>query len=203
MKTLYIHSDYLEYTVKKSTPVADQISEEEKQGRFEEVLVAFISVEKQDEEDLEGIARRAVDDLLEVAKKVKAEKVVLYPYAHLSSSLSSPDAGKKMLRTMEAMIKETGVEVHRVPFGWYKAFKISCKGHPLSELSREIRIPGKKVEVEQFDPSALLKQISKSRLSKGNLKENDHRIIGQTPGPVHVLRRRHRAWCSGIPKAWS
>jgi threonyl-tRNA synthetase len=78
MKTLYIHSDYLEYTVKKSTPVADQITEEEKQGRFEEVLIDFISVEKQDEEDLEGIARRAVDDLLEVAKKVKAERVVLY-----------------------------------------------------------------------------------------------------------------------------
>ena len=27
----------------------------------------------------------------------------------------------------------------RSPFGWYKAFKLSCKGHPLSELSREIR----------------------------------------------------------------
>jgi len=32
--------------------------------------------------------------------------------------------------------------VKRSPFGWYKAFTISCKGHPLSELSREI-IPGK------------------------------------------------------------
>ncbi|MDW5562816.1 MAG: threonine--tRNA ligase [Methanomassiliicoccus sp.] len=180
MKTLYIHSDYLEYAVKKRTPVADQITDQEKQGRWEEVLIDFISVEKQDEEDLEGIAQRAAADVLEVAKKVGAERIVLYPYAHLSSSLSSPDAGKKMLRTMESLLQNEGVEVHRAPFGWYKAFKMSCKGHPLSELSREIRVTAKKqVEVEDFDPAVLLKQVSKSKLSKGDLKENDHRIIGQ------------------------
>src|SRR5690606_36270291 len=70
-------------------------------------------------------------------------------------------------------------EVHRVPFGWYKAFKISCKGHPLSELSREIRVEGEKVESEDVDPSTLLKKIAKSRLSKEKLKDNDHRILGQ------------------------
>jgi threonyl-tRNA synthetase len=180
MKTLYIHSDYLEYAVKKRTPVADQITDQEKQGRWEEVLIDFISVEKQDEEDLEGIAQRASADVLEVARKVGAEKIVLYPYAHLSSSLSSPDAGKKMLRTMEALLLKEGVEVHRAPFGWYKAFKMSCKGHPLSELSREIRVTAKKqVEVENFDPAQLLKQVSRSKLYKGDIKENDHRIIGQ------------------------
>ncbi len=179
MRTLYIHSDYLEYAVKKPTPVADQITEEEKQGRFEEVLVAFISVEKEDEADPEAVAKKVTDDLAQVAKKVGAETIVLYPYAHLSSSLSSPDVGKKMLRTMESMLLEAGMKVHRVPFGWYKAFKVSCKGHPLSELSREIRIGPKKVEGEKFDAPQLLKQISKSKLSKGDLKENDHRIIGQ------------------------
>jgi len=71
------------------------------------------------------------------------------------------------------------VKVHRAPFGWYKSFKISCKGHPLSELSREMRLEAKKVEVEKYDPSVMLKQISKTKLSKGDLKENDHRIIGQ------------------------
>ena len=137
MKALYIHADYIEFSVKKPTPIAEQIGDEQKQGRFEEALVAFISVEKQDEDKIESVAREATDDLKQVAGKVEARRIVLYPYAHLSSSLSSPDVGKKMLRTMEQMLADQGIEVHRAPFGWYKAFTVSCKGHPLSELSRE------------------------------------------------------------------
>ena len=179
MKTLYIHSDYLEFTVKKATPVAEQITEEQKGGRFDELLIAFISVEKQDEESPEAVVQKAVEDLEDVAKKVKSRRIALYPYAHLSSSLGAPDTAKKILRAMEEALVQKDYEVHRVPFGWYKAFKISCKGHPLAELSREIRIEGKKAESEDIDPAALLKNISKSKLSKEKLKENDHRIIGQ------------------------
>ena len=69
---------------------------------------------------------------------VGAQRILLYPYAHLSKSLSRPEAGINMLQTMGSMLREEGMEVHCAPFGWYKAFKISCKGHPLSELSREI-----------------------------------------------------------------
>lgn len=135
MKTLYIHADYLEFNVKKATPVAEDITDDEKQGRFEEALVAFISVEKRDEDNPDAVARAAAKDIAETAEKVGAERVVLYPYAHLSSSLSSPNVGKSVMKKIEELLDG---DVHRVPFGWYKAFKISCKGHPLSELSREI-----------------------------------------------------------------
>jgi threonyl-tRNA synthetase len=51
------------------------------------------------------------------------------------------------------VLKEKEVEVGRAPFGWYKSFKISCKGHPLSELSRDFEgkeaAPERKGE-EQF-----------------------------------------------------
>ena len=94
MKTLYIHADYLEFNVKKATPVAEDITDEEKQGRFEEVLVAFISVEKRDEDNPDAVAKAAAKDIKETAETVGAERIVLYPYAHLSSSLSSPSVGK-------------------------------------------------------------------------------------------------------------
>ncbi len=48
------------------------------------------------------------------------------------------------------------VVVKRAPFGWYKAFSLSCKGHPLSELSRTIvpvegaAAPKKEIEHEFF-----------------------------------------------------
>jgi len=138
MRTLYIHADYMEYEVKKPTSMAEEIDESKKCGRAEEVLVAFIAVEKQDETKVLQVAEEAASDILETKDKVKAARILLYPYAHLSSHLSDPVTGKNMLAMIERILIDAGVEVTRAPFGWYKAFTISCKGHPLSELSREI-----------------------------------------------------------------
>jgi len=138
MRTLYIHADFMEFEVKKPTPMAEPITDLEKTGRMDEVLVAFITVEKDDRDRLQAVATQASNDIIETAKKVGAERIMLYPYAHLSPELSDAETGKKMLREMERSVSESGWQVHRAPFGWYKSFKISCKGHPLSELSREI-----------------------------------------------------------------
>ena len=138
MRSLYIHADFMEFEAKKPTPVAEEITEEQKKGRLEEVLVAFITVEKRDEGKIPLVVSEAASDLVETLEKTGAQRVMLYPYAHLSSELSDPQTGKEMLKALEVELKEKGVEVLRAPFGWYKAFRISCKGHPLSELSREI-----------------------------------------------------------------
>ncbi|HQQ25653.1 MAG TPA: threonyl-tRNA synthetase editing domain-containing protein, partial [Methanomassiliicoccales archaeon] len=138
MRTLYIHADFMEFEVKKPTPLAEAITDQEKTGRMDEVLVAFLTVEKKDQDRFEAVASQASADIMETAKKVGAERIMLYPYAHLSAELSDAETGKKVLREMERLVSEAGWPVHRAPFGWYKAFKISCKGHPLSELSREI-----------------------------------------------------------------
>ncbi len=138
MRTLYIHADYMEYDLKKQTPVAEEASEDQKHSRMEEVLVAFITVEEQDQGKIGAVAKQAALDLEKTSQQVGAERVMLYPYAHLSPSLSDPETGKQMMRKMESLLAEKGMEVKRAAFGWYKAFRISCKGHPLSELSREI-----------------------------------------------------------------
>jgi threonyl-tRNA synthetase len=137
MKALYIHADYMEFEVKKPTPVAEKIDEAHQKGRLDEVLVAFITVEKKDEGKVPQVVEEASADLVDVMTKVKAERVMLYPYAHLSPELSDPATGVEMMKALEARLKEMDVEVVRAPFGWYKAFRLSCKGHPLSELSRD------------------------------------------------------------------
>ncbi|WP_456469396.1 threonine--tRNA ligase [Archaeoglobus sp.] len=131
MKLLLIHADYMEYEVKKKTKLAEPF--DGKGERVEEVLVAFTSVEKGDDEE---VARKAAAEIREVARKVGTERIMIYPYAHLSSNLADADTAVRLLKILEAELSD--FEVHRSPFGWYKAFKISCKGHPLSELSREI-----------------------------------------------------------------
>ncbi len=139
MQILLIHSDYIEYETKKSTPVAEKIEDELKKGRMEEALTVFTAVEKGDEENIDLAVEKTVHEIKKVTEQVKTNRVMLYPYAHLSSNLSSPKTAVEALKKIEELLKKESFEVKRAPFGWYKSFTIKCKGHPLSELSRTIR----------------------------------------------------------------
>lgn len=141
MQLLLIHSDYMSYEAKKSTPVAEDIDELLKTGRMEDNLTAFVAVESVDENDPEGSIKKATETIKEVTSQVNTSRVMLYPYAHLSSDLASPKAAVSILRGIEELMG-ADLEVKRAPFGWYKSFEISCKGHPLSELSRSIKPDG-------------------------------------------------------------
>ncbi|MBN2111378.1 MAG: threonine--tRNA ligase [Methanosarcinaceae archaeon] len=144
MQLLLIHSDYIEYDVKKSTPVAEKIEESFRSGRLDEALAAFMAVEKGDESAVDEIISRTVAEIRNVAGQVKAENIMIYPYAHLSPNLSSPKTAVSVLKSVEKELSGD-FNVKRAPFGWYKAFRISCKGHPLSELSRSIVPEGKSI----------------------------------------------------------
>lgn len=154
MRILLIHSDYLNYNVKNKTPVAEEIEDAKKQGAFDESLVVFTAVEKDDENNPQGIVKNLVKEVIKTNDQVKAENIVLYPYAHLSSSLSSPKVAVQVLKDAEEVLDAEGLNVKRVPFGWYKAFEISCKGHPLSELSRTITAEEEDEEEVEKKPSS-------------------------------------------------
>lgn len=141
MRVLLIHSDLFEYRVEsKAIDTAEDIEDEQKVSQMEEVLVAFCTVEKDDESAVDEIAKRSAEEIIEVSERVKAERIMVYPYAHLSSSLASPNIAIPMLAKIESILKDRGCSVERSPFGWYKSFTIKCKGHPLSELSRSITV---------------------------------------------------------------
>ena len=147
MRILLIHSDYLNYNVKNKTPVAEDIEEAKKEGSFDDSLVVFTAVEKDDENNPEGIVKNLVSEVKKTNDQVKAENIVLYPYAHLSSSLSSPKIAVQILKDAEEALLAEDFNVKRVPFGWYKAFEISLKTLTLKEyLSdgiRRLRFPVK------------------------------------------------------------
>jgi threonyl-tRNA synthetase len=145
MKLLLIHSDYIEYQVKEKaikTPEETDL----KTDRFEEALTAFTAVEKIDEKSSSQAVKQAVAEIVETAEKLKVKNIMLYPYAHLSSDLASPKKAQEILIEIEYELRQKNFNVKRSPFGWYKSFKISCKGHPLSELSREIIPVGEETE---------------------------------------------------------
>ena len=149
MRILIIHSDYLKYTVKNKTKIAEDIEDAKKNGVFDESLVVFTAIEKIDEKNPKGIVTNLVKEIIKTNEQIKAENIILYPYAHLSSSLGSPNVAVQILKDAEEAIKTEGLNVYRVPFGWYKAFEISCTGHPLSELSRTITSEQQEEEKEK------------------------------------------------------
>ena len=85
-------------------------------------------------DDDSDIAKNAIVEIQESMKKIGCNKLLLYPYAHLSSKLASPGTGLKILKEMQELC--TGIEAMRAPFGWTKAFSIQVKGHPLAESSK-------------------------------------------------------------------
>ena len=130
MRILQLHCDSIEYTpTKKEIKSAEEI--EPKSTRIEEVVVCFIAVEKDDDSNT---AKNAMIEIQESMKKVGCDKLLLYPYAHLSSDLASPGTGLKILKEMQEIC--TGIELTHAPFGWTKAFSIQVKGHPLAESSK-------------------------------------------------------------------
>src|SRR3989344_1306355 len=134
MKILTIHADYLKVEPKKKALKEAEIIEE-KIREFGECLVVFTAVEKDDEKNQEAVTKRYVHEIIDIAKQVGTKDLVLYPYVHLSNNPSNPETAISVMKNAEKMLSED-YNVARAPFGWYKAFEVRCKGHPLSELSR-------------------------------------------------------------------
>ncbi len=143
MRLLLIHSDFIEYEAKKKTGMAEECAV--LKDREEDALTVFCAVESPDEEDIPGVVFRAAEEVVKTAGQLSVKKIVIYPYSHLSSDLARPEAAISALKGLEETLKCTGdYSVKRAPFGWYKSFTLSCKGHPLSELSKTIS-PGEEV----------------------------------------------------------
>lgn len=138
MKILTIHADFIEFEAKKKAfSAAEEGVEKGKRVRVEECLVVFSAVEKKDEENISAVMQKYLQEVKNIAQQVNAKTVVLYPYAHLSSTLADPKVAEDFLKQAEQKLRSEKYTVFRAPFGWYKSFNISCKGHPLSELSRQ------------------------------------------------------------------
>src|SRR3989339_529164 len=140
MKILSLHCDYIKFKpLKKALNQPEELSEERKKEiTVKDPLVILTAVEKQDEQNT-NIIKEYVENIISLASQVNATHIVLYPYAHLSPSLSKPDFALKTLEQAEKELsKDKTIKVTRAPFGYYKEFELKCKGHPLSELSRSI-----------------------------------------------------------------
>jgi len=185
MRILQQHLDFIEYEpIGKEISAAEEIPDKKKQ-RYEEIVALFVSVEPGDDDE---VAKKAVEGTKSFLEKLKVKRIIIYPYAHLSSNLARPKDALEVLKTMESMAREAGLETYRAPFGWNKAFQIKVKGHPLAEQSRLYSnvAPAAKAEAapapERKPQHELTEEQLFARIRKSDfagLPETDHRIIGE------------------------
>ena len=138
MRILQLHCDNISYeATKKEIKSAEDI--EPKPVSIDEVVVCFVAIENGDNND---VGLDAISQIKESMQKIGCKKLLLYPYAHLSSDLAAPSTALSILKLMESESQD--LEVSRAPFGWTKSYNVKVKGHPLAESSKVITAGDKK-----------------------------------------------------------
>ncbi|WOF17261.1 hypothetical protein F1737_11525 [Methanoplanus sp. FWC-SCC4] len=136
MRIVSIHVDYMKYTAVRPTKVAEELTE--KEAEMTDGVVLMSCIEKMDEINPGMVVESATANIQKRLLKIGCRRVMIYPYAHLTSSLASPDTAIMILKGLEESLKNNGLEVSRAAFGWYKEFEMKSKGHPLADLSMTI-----------------------------------------------------------------
>src|SRR5687768_4082087 len=133
MRILLLHADFIEYQpISKEIQTAEDIPSKSSK-KIEEVIVALVAVEKDDDESLTD---EVGSELKTYGQMIKCDNLLIYPYAHLSSDLAGPSMAQSLLNSIEEKSRKLFKTVNRAPFGWTKSFNIKIKGHPLAEQSK-------------------------------------------------------------------
>ena len=158
MRILQLHCDSIEYTpTKKEIKSAEDIDNPQTQ-KLEELVVAFVAMEDGDDS---SVAQNAISQIKSSMEKIGCTKLLLYPYAHLSSNLAKPSVAISLLKEMESAASD--LEVSHSPFGWTKSYKLQVKGHPLAESSKVVTKDSPNVENNSELTSEALEGESKIR----------------------------------------
>jgi len=105
MRILQLHSNYIVYKpVKKEISIAEEAAKEE--NRVEDVVVLFTAIEAGDNS---ATAKQAIDEVHAFLQNLKVNRILLYPFAHLSSNLSKPSEALKLVKEMESYAKQKDI----------------------------------------------------------------------------------------------
>jgi threonyl-tRNA synthetase len=173
MRLLQLHSDFIEYE-----PIAKEIKDAEdnvskSKVRLEDLVVVLIAIENDDDE---SVANIAVGEIKKYLDTVKSKRLLIYPYAHLSSSLATPATAVGIIKVVEDIAKESIDEVHRAPFGWTKAFDIRVKGHPLAENAKVLTKQQRSLDKKDADDSSGNDDLSIGAATITNTTQSEEKV---------------------------
>jgi len=162
MRTLGIHTSRFSFEGReKATASAETITPGVRTEIDRECLVILIAVEREDERAPRSVAAQLAADVRTRADQLGVRTVVVYPYVHLTDTPSNTRTALAVLADVQSLLSGD-LEVTRAPFGWYKAFDISCLGHPLAEWGGRYspdHEPGPQTQEPERKPSEFTRYV--------------------------------------------
>ena len=112
MRLLQLHADFIEYE-----PIEEELDDAEKDVskskiKLESLIVVFVSVEKGDNKIT---VEKAIKEIRSYLQNLKINKLLIYPYSHLSSYLAPPKYAFEIIKELEIDSRKIINEVYRAP----------------------------------------------------------------------------------------
>jgi hypothetical protein len=137
MKVLVMFVDEFSYTPSQKN--LDEAETVEAGASFTESILAFIQVEKEDEEnDVKSREKKLVNHLKWTSRKNDCKKVILHSFAHLSESKASIVFTKQVFDLAEKRLQKAGYETAQTPFGYFLDLDIKAPGFSLARIWKTI-----------------------------------------------------------------
>ncbi len=144
MLVLFEHTDYFKWkTLAPGELIVDDDAPLE--GEATNALVAFTTILQEDLEgkDVAKLLDKACEKIYQAARKVNAQVIVLYPFAHLTNAqLANPHFAVQLLKQIERGVsaKNRRLRVVRTPFGWHKQREARTASHNKAIAFKEVKV---------------------------------------------------------------
>ncbi len=132
MKLLMIYAKKFSY--KPTIKVLESVEEVGSGESFENVQVAFIQMEKEDEERIKAVETKLVKNLKWVAGKNKTRHIILHSFAHLSESKADPEFTKELFDSTQIRLENTDYQINQTPFGYFLDLNVDAPGFSLARV---------------------------------------------------------------------
>ena len=131
MKVLFWYCDKFAWTPTLKT--LDQMPEADARDR-RDIVVAFVHVEPKDVEPGSSAETKLVKNAKWLARKWKADQILLHSFTHLSEEKADPDRAKALLERTRDRLTTAGYDAGLTAFGYYNDLVIHAQGHPLARI---------------------------------------------------------------------
>jgi len=133
MKVLVMYVDEFSYTPAQKN--LESAAEIKVGAAFKNSILAFIQVEKSDEEyDVKSREKKLVNHLKWASRKNNCKKVILHSFAHLSESKASIEFTKQIFDEAEKRLQNADFETAQTPFGYFLDLQLKAPGYSLARI---------------------------------------------------------------------